>query len=107
MLHHLLQLLAFWKQIANGAHRSVSGLLFMNKFGICFQWRNELFKPRILFSVGNGAMNAPRNWQLCDDACTVYRLRNETSTSTPRFPISTRSLPHRDRYTRVTADREN
>ncbi len=44
--HHLIQLLA------------------MNKFGICFQWHNEHFKPKmLLFSVGNGALNAPRYWQ--------------------------------------------
>jgi hypothetical protein len=43
----------------------------MNTFGICFQLRNEHFKPRMLFSVGtalwtlcdigNGAMNASHN----------------------------------------------
>ncbi len=36
----------------------------INKFAICFQWRNEHFKPRmLLFYVGYGAMNAPWNWQ--------------------------------------------
>jgi hypothetical protein len=37
----------------------------MNKFGICFQLCNEHFKPGMfLFSIDNGAMNAPRYWQL-------------------------------------------
>jgi hypothetical protein len=36
----------------------------MNKFGICFQRRNEHLKSSMfLFSVGNGAMTAPRYWQ--------------------------------------------
>jgi hypothetical protein len=40
----------------------------MNKSGICFQWRNEHFTVRMLFfSVGKGAMNAPRYCQLRDD----------------------------------------
>ena len=35
-----------------------------NKFWICFQTRKEHFKLRmLLFSVGNGAMNATRNRQ--------------------------------------------
>jgi hypothetical protein len=36
---HLVQLLAIWKQIANGAHSSVSGLLFTTYS--CWQWRYE------------------------------------------------------------------
>ncbi len=56
---------------AYGAHSSVRGLLFtivsngaMDKFGICFQWPNEHFHPRmLLLSVGNGTMKAPRNLQ--------------------------------------------
>jgi hypothetical protein len=39
----------------------------------------------MLFSVGNGAVNAPRYWQWGDDACTLYRLRDEISAITPRF----------------------
>jgi hypothetical protein len=36
----------------------------MKKYGNCFQWRSKLLKPKMLFfSVGNGAMNAPRYWQ--------------------------------------------
>ncbi len=50
------------------------------------KWRNEHFKPRmLLFSVGNGAMNAPRYWQRGRDACTMWRLRDETGAITPRF----------------------
>jgi hypothetical protein len=70
---HLVRLLAIWKQIADGAHSSVSAFYLIhtavekgatNHFGIFFQWRNEHFKRRmLLFSVGNSAMNAPRNWQ--------------------------------------------
>jgi hypothetical protein len=48
------------------AHSCVSGLFFStyNTFGICFKWINEHVKPRmLLFSVGNGAMNALRNLQ--------------------------------------------
>jgi hypothetical protein len=62
-----------WKQIAQGAQSSVSGLYslhtavgngVMEKFGICFQLRNEQFMPRMLsFSIGDGAINAPRSWQ--------------------------------------------
>ena len=37
--HHLVGLLAVWKQIANGAHRSVSGLLY-TKYS-CWQRLNE------------------------------------------------------------------
>ncbi len=34
------------------------------KIKICFQWRNEHFKPSmLLFPVGNDAMNALRYWQ--------------------------------------------
>ncbi len=51
----------------------------MNKFRICFQWRNEHFKPRMLLvsvgngainirDIGDGAMNAPQCWQLHNDA---------------------------------------
>jgi hypothetical protein len=66
---HLIQLLAFWKQIANGAHSSVRGLLFTSYScwqrcyeQICFQWCNVHYKPRmLLFSVGNGRMNPPQN----------------------------------------------
>ena len=49
----------------------------------------------LLFSVGNGAMNArkidncavndPRWWQLLDDACTLYRLRDKINAITTRF----------------------
>jgi hypothetical protein len=35
----------------------------------------------VFFSVGKGAMNAPRYWQLLDDACSAV----ETSGNTPRF----------------------
>jgi hypothetical protein len=57
----------------------------MRKFGICFQWRNEHFKARMLFfSVGKGAMNAPRYWQP-RDTNALYRLRDETSANTPRL----------------------
>jgi hypothetical protein len=35
----------------------------------------------LLFSVGNGAMNASRCWQLRDDACGDV----EASVNTPRF----------------------
>jgi hypothetical protein len=70
LLSHLVRLLTIWKQISNGTHNSASGLLIttyaavgngaVNKFGICFQWRNEHLKPRmLLFSVGNSAMNSP------------------------------------------------
>jgi hypothetical protein len=46
----------------------------LNKFWICFQWRNEHFKARMLFfSVGKGAMSSPRYWQLREDACTPAR----------------------------------
>ncbi len=41
------------------------------------------------FSVGEGAMNALRYWQLRDDACTLYRLGAETSANSPSF-----SYPH-------------
>jgi hypothetical protein len=52
----LVRLLAIWKQ-TNDAQSSVSGLFSLhtavgngaiNKFGICFQWRNEHCKPRML-----------------------------------------------------------
>jgi len=58
----------------------------MSKFGICFQWRSEYFKAKMFFfSLGNGAMIAPRFWQLGDDVCTLYILRNENSANTPLF----------------------
>ncbi len=72
---HLVWLLAIWIWIPNCALRSVCGFLLyllhtvvgdgaMNKLGICFQWHNENFKFRmLLFSVGNGAMNALRYWR--------------------------------------------
>ncbi len=68
---HLIQLLDILKQIANGAHSSVCGLLFAiytcwqrHYEQIWFQWRNEHFKPRILlFGVGNSTINTPRCWQ--------------------------------------------
>ncbi len=56
----------------------------MNKFGICFQWRHEHFKPRmLLFSVGNDAMNAlqilataqrvsRRHWLGCNIVCSGF-----------------------------------
>ncbi len=74
--------------IANSAHSSVSGLLFFlhtvgsnsakNKFG------GELFKSLMLFfSVGKGAMNAPRYCELHDDAFSGV----DTSANTPHFPF--------------------
>jgi hypothetical protein len=53
------------------AHTALSALLFtivsngaMNKLSIYFKWPNEHFNPRmLLFSVGNGDIKAPRNWQ--------------------------------------------
>ncbi len=76
---HLVNLLAIWRQSANGAHSPVSGLLCsvvsngaMNEFGICFQWPNEHFNPRmLLFSEGNGAMKAPRIWQRRNECSTM------------------------------------
>jgi hypothetical protein len=64
----------------------------MKKFEVCFNWSNEHFTARMLFfCVGNGAMNAPRYWQLRDDSCkcTLYRLHDEISADKPRFPIAT------------------
>jgi hypothetical protein len=61
----------------------------------------------LLFSVGNGslnahkigscAMNESRWWQLLDDACTLYRLRDETSVNTPLFsyPYGAMNFHHR------------
>ncbi len=44
----------------------------MNIFGICMQQHNEHFKPRMLFfSLGNGALNALRYWQLCSKPPTI------------------------------------
>jgi hypothetical protein len=50
--HRLVQLLAIWKQISNGAHISVTGHSpvingAMNKFGICSQWRGETFTIKV------------------------------------------------------------
>ncbi len=66
---HLVQLLAIRILTANSTH----SLLFtkyccwqwaMNKLGNCFRWCSPHLKPRMLvFSVGNGPMNAPRYWQ--------------------------------------------
>ncbi len=62
-------------KVAKSAYSSVSALSLhttvgkgaVNVFRICFQWRNEHFKPiMLLFSVINGAMNARRYWQWCD-----------------------------------------
>jgi hypothetical protein len=65
----------------------------MNKFGNTFQWRSELLKPRMLFfSVGNGAMNAPRyweEWELLDDACSAV----ETNANTLRFSYGSLNFP--------------
>jgi hypothetical protein len=50
----------------------------MNKFGNPFQWRSQLFKPRMLcFSVGHGAMKAPRYWELRDEACSAVETKCE------------------------------
>ncbi len=58
----------------------------MNIFRIHFQWHNEHFESRMLiFSVSNGAMNARRYWQWCNDSCILYRLRDEISVVTPHF----------------------
>jgi len=63
---HLVWLLAIRKGIPNGAHRSVSGFYFLltnvgdsalNKFGTC---REVTTIRMLLFSVDNGAMNAPQ-----------------------------------------------
>jgi hypothetical protein len=56
----------------------------MNKsrYSFSFQWRSEFLKPRMLFfSVGKGAMNATRYWELRDDAYSAV----DTSANTPRF----------------------
>ncbi len=54
----------------------------MNKFGSCSPWRRKSFTITMLFfSVGNGAMNASRYWQLRDDAC----IGVETCANIPRF----------------------
>ncbi len=56
----------------------------------------EYFKPRmLLFSVGNGAVNVPRCWQRHDDACALYRLRDEINAITPHFsyPYTLRVSP--------------
>jgi hypothetical protein len=55
---HLILLLAIWKQSANGAHSSVSSLLF---------------------SVGNDAMNAPRYWQRRNEL--LYDFGNDAMNS--------------------------
>jgi hypothetical protein len=66
----------FGKQIANSAHRSVIGLLFitygtavdsgaMNKVGLCMYGVMNILGPArmLLFSVSNGTMNTPQYWQ--------------------------------------------
>jgi hypothetical protein len=59
--------LAIWKQNALSAafyllHTAV-GNGAMNKYGICRQWRKEVFTIGILvFSIGNGAMDARQYW---------------------------------------------
>jgi hypothetical protein len=51
----------------------------MNKFGICFQWRNEHFKPRMLLvSVGNGAIKTPEIGNGAMNALQCWQLRNDT-----------------------------
>jgi hypothetical protein len=56
----------------------------MNKFGNCSQWRSELLIPRILlFSVGNGAMNALRYWQQRNERSRLL----ETGTKMPSGPL--------------------
>jgi hypothetical protein len=65
--------MGIWKQMLT-AHTALSAAFFSlhtavgkgarNKFGICFQWRNEQLKPRMtiwtLRDIGNDAMNAQR-----------------------------------------------
>jgi hypothetical protein len=54
----------------------------MEQICICLQWRNEHLRPKMmLFSVGNGALNAPRYWQLHGDALNDV----ETSANTYCF----------------------
>jgi hypothetical protein len=85
-------LLAVWKQIANGVHTALSAAFFslhtavgngaMNKFGICFQWRNEHFEPRMLiFSVGIGAMSAPQIGNGATNTTGCGQLHNDVSQS--------------------------
>jgi len=54
----------------------------MNKFGTC----REVFTRRmLLFSVDNGAMNAPQCWQLSDDvAYSDIGTRADTRAALPR-----------------------
>ncbi len=72
-----------WVRIPNGAHRSVRRLLSttystaagngtMNKLGTCFPRRNGHFNPKmLLFSAGNGAMNALRYWKRCNERSAI------------------------------------
>ncbi len=73
-----------WKQLLT-AHTALSAAFFSlhtangkgarNKFGICFQLRNEQLKPRMtiwtLRNIGNDAMNAPRYWQRCNECSAM------------------------------------
>jgi hypothetical protein len=89
--------LAIWKQIADGAHSSVSAFYLIhtavekgatNHFGIFFQWRNEHFKPSmLLFSVGNGAMKSPTAQCMIRDVgnCVMMPDNQETSTDVQYF----------------------
>jgi hypothetical protein len=58
----------------------------MKKFRIDSQYRvMNLFIVNFHFSIGRAAMNAPRYWELHDDACELHELRDETSADTQRL----------------------
>jgi hypothetical protein len=106
-LESLVQLWAFWsKQIANGAHSSVSGLLFTTYR--CWQQRYQqicnlfingamnILGPEcryryLLFSAGKGVMKASRYWQRRNESSAMLAKRSdacshvEINKNTPRF----------------------
>jgi hypothetical protein len=80
-----LTAVGYLDQIANGTVLSAAFYLLptavgngaMNKFGNCSQWRSKLF------SIGNGAMKAPRYWQWRNECSELL----ESSLIMPSGPL--------------------
>ncbi len=90
---HLVQLLAIRILIANSVYTQLCqpSFIYYTQLLATALWTNFEYVPNgamnimLFFSVSKDPMSAPRYWQLREDVCTLYKLRDDTSANKPSF----------------------
>ncbi len=74
----------------------------MNKFGICFQWRNENLRPKmVVFSEGNCAINALWNWEQHNECSSMLTTVQWDQCEYTRFFLYALCIMYHCKYTLV------